>query len=153
MINLELKVIPVVQVFIALLIMYALEKILSSLTYHSNYSHILSYGLFVIAMVIGVLAVYCFRQHKTTVDPSSPEKASRVVNTGIYAYSRNPMYLALVISLVCVALYRENIITFSVLPLFIWYITKYQIIAEERALTTLFGESYTDYCLNVRRWI
>jgi len=151
--NLELKVIPVIQVFIALVLMYILEKALPSLSYAFQYSLFVSWLIFALAMVIGLLAVYCFRQHKTTVDPSGPEKASQVVDSGIYAYSRNPMYLALVLVLISVAVYRQNVISFSVIPLFILYITKYQILPEERALTSLFGEEFKAYCLKVKRWL
>ncbi len=151
--NLELKVIPVIQVFIVLVLMYILEKALPSLSYTFQYSLFASIFIFAIAMVVGLLAVYCFRQHKTTVDPSAPEKASQVVDTGIYAYSRNPMYLALVLVLISVAVYRQNVINFSVIPLFILYITKYQILPEERALTSLFGEEFKAYCLKVNRWL
>ena len=38
-------------------------------------------------------------------------------------------------------------------PLFIFYITIFQIIPEEEAMRELFKDEYKDYCSNVRRWV
>ncbi len=83
----------------------------------------------------------------------SPEKASKVVDTGIYAYSRNPMYLALLLVLLALASFLANIAVLFIIPVFIAYITRFQIIPEERALTNNFGRDYLDYTNRVRRWI
>ena len=68
----ELKIIPVVQVIIAILLMVTLANILPELSYPWYISQILSVVLFSLATVIGILAVYCFRQAKTTVNPARP---------------------------------------------------------------------------------
>ena len=61
-------------------------------------------GLF-IAITVGIAAVISFNKHKTTVNPTKPETSSTIVSSGIYSFSRNPMYLAMLI-----ALYRLLII-------------------------------------------
>jgi len=109
--------------------------------------------LIFIASTIGVLALYDFYKHNTTYHPHTPEKTTTVVDSGIYSYSRNPMYLALVLVLISFALYLENSASFTVIPAFIWYITKYQIKPEERILTTLFNDDFQRYCTKVRRWL
>lgn len=43
--------------------------------------------------VLALAGIVSFRQHKTTVNPLAPHRASTLVRTGIYRYSRNPMYL------------------------------------------------------------
>jgi len=149
----ELKIIPVIQVFIAALFMVILAKSIPELTYFWHNSHSLAIFLFIIAVFIGVSAVYCFRQAKTTVNPSKPEQSSSIVNSGIYRFSRNPMYLALLIVIIALAVYLQNIASFFIIPLFLAYITRYQIIPEERMLTTLFGEFFEKYRQKVRRWL
>ena len=76
-----------------------------------------------------------------------------MVDSGIYAYSRNPMYLALVLVLFALAFYCGNITCFAIIPLFIWYITQYQIKPEEVMLDKLFPNEYQAYSKKVRRWL
>lgn len=152
-INMELKVIPVLQVIIAIILMTFIDKFFPSFTYDMQFSFYVTYALTLIAIVIGFLAVYGFRKHQTTVNPSKPESSSKIVDSGIYQFSRNPMYLAMLLVLIAYAFYLENIITFLTCGVFFWYITKYQIIPEERMLSKLFGVEYTQYQSQVRRWI
>jgi len=91
--------------------------------------------------------------HFTTVHPHTPEKTSTVVDTGVYAYSRNPMYIALILIQLALALYLGNIACFAVIPFFIMYITQYQIKPEEEILTKRFPLAYQAYCKKVRRWL
>jgi protein-S-isoprenylcysteine O-methyltransferase Ste14 len=149
----ELKVIPVIQVFIAALLMVTLAKSLPELSYFLDLSRPLSILLFVFATIIGGLAIYCFRQANTTVDPSRPEKASTIVDSGIYRYSRNPMYLAFLFVVLALAIYLQNIAGFLIIPVFVGYLTRFQIIPEERMLLTLFAQDYKRYCNKVRRWL
>ena len=113
----------------------------------------LSLFLVALASVIGTLALYDFHKHKTTFHPHTPEKTSTVVDSGIYAYSRNPMYLALVLVLFALAFYLRNITCFAIIPSFVWYITRYQIKPEEVILDKLFPINYQAYTKKVRRWL
>lgn len=149
----ELKIIPVVQVIIATLLMKAIQQLLPNFNYIMSHSFSLVSLLTALAVIIGVMAVYSFRKHQTTVNPSKPESSSKVVNTGIYHFSRNPMYLAMLLALVAFAFHLQNFLTFGVCVIFVGYITKYQIIPEERMLSQLFGEEYLKYQRRVRRWL
>ena len=155
--RMELKVIPVVQVVIAMILMALVQGFLPTLNYsdiiNPNINLTLVTLLVFIAILIGFLAIYSFRKHQTTVNPSKPETSSQVVDSGIYQYSRNPMYLAMLLALLAYACYLENLLTFLICGLFIWYIGKYQITPEERMLTKLFGQDYTNYKNSVRRWL
>lgn len=107
----------------------------------------------VLSGVIGVAGVNEFRKAKTTVNPVKVDSASTVVDSGIFAYSRNPMYLALLILLVGIGYWQQNIICL-LLPIgFVLYMNRFQIAPEERALEALFGVQYIDYKNRVRRWI
>ncbi|WP_440874009.1 methyltransferase family protein [Thalassotalea sp. PLHSN55] len=151
--NLELKVIPVVQLAIAMFIAFALKYCFAQFNYQVASTAILALTLFALALLIGVKAVLDFRRNKTTVNPTTPEKTSAVVDSGIFAYSRNPMYLAMLLALISVTLWLQNLLCFVVIPLFFWYIVKFQIIPEERALKHQFKQNYIDYQQKVRRWL
>lgn len=149
----ELKIIPVIQVIICLALMVLSRYIFNTLSYQLTGVIPITSVLFLIAILVALFAITSFRKHQTTVNPSKPETASIIVNTGIYAFSRNPMYLAMLILVIAAALYLQNIVAMFIIPMFIAYITRYQIVPEENALTLLFGEEYENYKKKVRRWI
>ena len=94
-----------------------------------------------------------FARANTTIHPTSPEKTSTLVTSGIYGYTRNPMYLGLVLLLSAWGCYLGSLLSFLWLPIFIVYINKFQILPEERTLNTLFGVEFDRYCVRVRRWL
>jgi len=148
----DLKVIPVVQVLIAIILMLMISRLLPNLTLNwPAHTYIALMGLF-IAIIVGIAAVVSFNRHKTTVNPTKPETSSTVVSSGIYSFSRNPMYLAMLITLVSLAYYLQHLASLPVILIFIGYMTRFQIIPEERMLTKLFGQQYIDYQIKVRRW-
>lgn len=151
--SLALKVIPPVQIIISIILMLGLAYYLPQYRFSLALSFPLIILLIVLAGLIGSLALINFRKHKTTYHPRTPEKTSTIVDSGIYAYSRNPMYLALVIILFALALYFKNVTCFGVIPLFIGYITQYQIKPEKVMLNKLFPTDYQVYRQKVRRWL
>ena len=151
--NLELKVIPPVQLIIASVLMYSLTTFFPHNYFILPISLPITVFLILVAISIGAFALYDFHKHKTTFHPHTPEKTSKVVDSGVFAYSRNPMYLSLVITLIALAVYLQNYTSFIIIPLFIWYITRFQIIPEEKMLDKLFPNDYQAYCQKVRRWL
>ncbi len=105
-------------------------------------------------LVVGALALLPFRRARTTVDPRRPERASTLVTGGIYAVSRNPMYLAMLLALIAWGLWLGNALALVVAPpAFVLYLNRRQIGPEERALESAFGEEYVRYRRAVRRWL
>ena len=102
---------------------------------------------------VGVKAILDFRRHGTTVHPHYPEKASAVVADGVYRYTRNPMYLALVVVLLAWAVRLGNLASFAGVPVFVAYMTRFQVKPEERILAGKFGAPYREYVASVRRWV
>jgi protein-S-isoprenylcysteine O-methyltransferase Ste14 len=100
----------------------------------------------------GILGVMTFRRAKTTVDPTKP-RASSLVTWGVYAMSRNPMYLGGLVMLFGWAVFLSNALTFAFLPAYVLYINRFQIGPEERALASLFGAPYLAYQARARRWL
>ena len=150
---LELKVPPVAQVIIAAAAMYGVSKMAPTLTFSLSGSTILAVGLGVIGLSLGIMGVSQFRIAQTTPNPQALEKVSRLVTSGIYRYSRNPMYVGLVLILSGWAFHLSHFLAFVVLPIFVLYMTRFQIQPEERVMARKFGKTYQDYVSRVRRWI
>jgi protein-S-isoprenylcysteine O-methyltransferase Ste14 len=113
----------------------------------------LGWCVIAIAPIAPIAAFAQFRQARTTVDPRKPETTTTLVTSGVYAWTRNPMYLGLSILLLGWAI---KLGTFSPLVgplLFIPLIQRVQILPEEHALRMQFGEDYDQYCHRVDRWL
>lgn len=108
--------------------------------------------LVAVGFVTGSSGVATFRRAKTTVNPLKPH-ASSLVTWGVYAISRNPMYLGGLVMLLGWAVFLSNPLAFLFLPLYVLYLNRFQIAPEERALTSLFGTTYAAYQLRARRWL
>ena len=113
----------------------------------------LACALYASGAVILVLGAGTFRAAQTTVAPRTPAKASRVVTHGIDRLSRNHMYLGSSTIQLGAAVHIENACTFLVLMLFVLYLTRLQLIPEERTTRTLFPGEYATYVAHVRRWL
>lgn len=110
-------------------------------------------GLVSAGAVVAIMGVADFRRHKTTVNPFTPDQSSTLVSTGIYRYSRNPMYLGFLLALAGWCVYLASWGSMLLLPLFILYMNRFQIAPEERALHQHFGQQFTTYTQAVRRWL
>lgn len=108
---------------------------------------------FVASGVIGIAGVYQFRRAQTTVNPIKIDGVSSMVESGIFAYTRNPMYLGLFLLLFGFGYWQQNLLSIVVSFSFIRYMNRFQILPEERALEAIFGAQYIDYKQRVRRWI
>jgi len=94
-----------------------------------------------------------FKKVKTTIDPTTPGNASSLVTSGIYRITRNPMYLGLLIILIGWGVFLSNLFALAFSACFVFYMNRFQIAQEERALEEIFGEAYTAYKGRVRRWV
>jgi protein-S-isoprenylcysteine O-methyltransferase Ste14 len=104
-------------------------------------------------LLVDVAGILSFMRARTTVNPLKPASASTLVTAGIYRFTRNPMYLGMLLLLLGWAVYLANIASFIVVPIYVLYLNRFQIGPEERALASLFGERYAGYKLQVRRWL
>ena len=117
-------------------------------------------GSSAIALALGALGaalafagVIAFRDKRTTVNPLTPSASSSIVSSGVYRISRNPMYLGFLLALAGWAVYLSNAGAALLLPVFVAYMTQYQIKPEERALLAKFGSEFAQYMSRVRRWL
>lgn len=102
---------------------------------------------------ISLSGTVAFRRAKTTVNPMKPQSTSSLVTTGVYGFTRNPMYLGLLFVLVAWAAFLFSPWTLLGPLGFVFYMNRFQIEPEERALATLFGAAFTTYKTKVRRWL
>jgi len=150
---LELKVPPAVLVAIAAGGMWAASGISPNLHFAIPGIALWSAGIAVVGVCIAILGVLQFRVAGTTVDPRVPGQSTNLVVTGVYRYSRNPMYLGFFLALCAWGLYLGSVISLLILPVFIVYMTRFQIVPEERFMHDQFGELYDKYRSQVRRWL
>ena len=94
-----------------------------------------------------------FRRAQTTINPFRPQNTSALVTSGIYAVTRNPMYLGMLVVLLGWAVFLASALALVGPVAFVAYITRFQILPEERVLLGKFGLEYTGYAAKVRRWI
>jgi protein-S-isoprenylcysteine O-methyltransferase Ste14 len=144
---------PPVWMLIVGAAMWALNQYWPVRTLISDPWRPLGWCVMAIAPITPVVAMVQFRRANTTANPHTPQSSTRLVTTGVYAWTRNPMYLGLSILLFGWAV-KLRTLSPVVGPLLfiplIWYV---QIRPEEHALRAKFGAAYDEYCRHVRRWL
>lgn len=113
-------------------------------------------GAMLLAVLGGAVAlagVHAVGRQRTTVNPLAPYRARVLVTDGIYRFTRNPMYLGMLLILAAWAVWLGNMLSGLILPLSMWVLTLLQIWPEERILRQRFGPAYADYAARVRRWL
>ncbi len=149
---LELKVPPLALVFLFGALMWLVSgysPFITALPWRSAVALV----CYTVGSAIVLAGVLTFRRMKTTVNPLTPEATTTMVTSGIYRLTRNPMYLGFFLILAGWAIDLSHVLAFAFLPLFVWYMNRFQILPEERALESKFPEAFTLYKRSVRRWI
>ena len=151
--RLELKVPPLALFLGCALLILALAA-LQVASFRAMYMWRIAGVLLIAAgVLVAVRGVLEFRRAGTTVNPMSPERASNVVTSGVYRWSRNPMYLGMASVLAGLALAVGSATGLLVTAGFCTYLSRFQIAPEERRLLEVFGEPYARYLRQVRRWL
>ncbi|MFH6604252.1 methyltransferase family protein [Maribacter algicola] len=148
----ELKIPPAVIFIIFAFGMYLLDKFFPLGDFHFFGRIYLGSFLFFSGILVGVVSLIQFFASKTTADPTRPEKAAKLVTRGVYTYTRNPMYLAMLLVLLGLGIHLGNAFNVLLAASFVSYMNRFQIQPEERALSKKFGKDYQQYCTQVRRW-
>ena len=144
---------PPVVVAIIGVVMWAVDRKLALGNFESALQAPVAGALLIVGLLLMLAAVVSLGRARTTVNPLRPSRASSLVTRGIFRISRNPIYLGDLLVLTALAVWLGNVVNVVLLVPFVWYINRFQIIPEERALSNLFGESYVAYCSRVRRWL
>jgi protein-S-isoprenylcysteine O-methyltransferase Ste14 len=150
---LELKLPPLLLAPLLALAMWGL----SHCEPHFTMPDITRYSSALLILLAGgsvtALGALTFRTFKTTLDPTRPHRASSFVTSGVYRFTRNPMYLGLAMILVAWAIMLAALWPFAGPVFWVLYMNRFQIKPEERILAGMFGEEYSRYLASVRRWL
>ena len=119
--------------------------------FDSGMATILGVLIMVLGLVLLFPALYRFVKTKNTLVTIRP--ANTLQTTGVYAITRNPMYISLLLLYLGLSFIIGNWWNMILLPLLVIVVQEYIIKREERCLTHRFGEAFTAYKTRVRRWI
>lgn len=153
MYRLELKIPPAALVLLFALVMWIVSKMASWAIVQIPGKEWVAFALWMAGAALIGAGITALISAKTTANPLTPELSASIVTTGVYGLSRNPMYAGFLLMLAAWAAFLENIFPALLLPLFVLYMNRFQIIPEEKVLLNKFGEAYVRYLKSVRRWI
>ncbi|BBF05970.1 TPA: isoprenylcysteine carboxylmethyltransferase family protein [Haemophilus influenzae] len=138
---------PILCLFIATA-MYFLPKIASYSVHFAIIAFVIS-----LSFLIALSSVMHFFICKTSINPRDFKGTTKLVSTGIFRFSRNPMYLSLLLMLIAWVLWLGNSLAWLGIIVFVLAINQFQIAKEEAYLENKFGDEYRRYKQKVRRWL
>lgn len=150
---LELKIPPVAVVGAFAAAMWLLAIVSPALQISLPSRHVLALILMAGGAGVALSGIVSFAQAQTTINPLQPAAATALVESGVFRFTRNPMYLGMLGILLGWAAFLASLLAVLLLPGFVLYMTRFQIVPEERALTARFGAAFAGYAKKVRRWL
>jgi len=147
----NLKIIPPFYFIISILFMLVLDRVAPLYSFKSFTALIIGGVLALLGFALLIRSSSLFRKAGTAINPF--EESTELVTSGPFRFSRNPMYLAMIVMLLGVCLMLGSLGPVFALLLFVAIIRELFIKVEERKLHATFGAAYDDYCWKVRRWI
>ena len=145
------KIPPPILALVMIVLIYLSSFFIESTKF--NYQGSLSVLVLILGLACAIPSFKLFARYKTTISPLKPSDTTVLVTEGMYRYSRNPMYLGLLLLTIASTIWFGTWLGIIINILFIFLINFLQIIPEEEALLEIFGEEYEEYKKNVRRWI
>ena len=107
---------------------------------------IILFGLFLVSYILRI-----FKKEETAIIPNG--KPSKLIDHGVFQFSRNPIYLGMAAILIGSALMYGSVSPFIIPPVFMITVNFIWIRYEEKTLLSIFGDDYTTYKKRVRKWI
>lgn len=151
--GLALKIPPVALVVIVAALMWFASSATPTFDFFLPAKLLSAVSLALIGAVTCLSGIVSFRRANTTVNPMKPNSTSSLVVSGIYRYTRNPMYLGFVLVLLGWAAFLSNVAALAFVPAFVVYMNRFQIRPEELVLASLFPHDFPAYQAKVRRWV
>jgi len=151
--SLELKVPPPALALLLGVLMWLASSLVAPVKVPFGLRVVVALVLAAVGLAVGLAAIISFWRAKTTINPTKPTATSSLVTNGTFRFTRNPMYLSLLLYLLAWAVYLSNWLALLFVPVFVLYINQFQIKPEERVLSSLFGPEYAAYKRRVRRWL
>lgn len=151
--GLELKVPPPVVALVLALAMWAVSRFTFAFEVDVSLRTALAVAIGLVGAAFSAAGIAAFRRARTTLNPMKPDEASALVTNGIYRFTRNPMYVGLLMVLLGWAAFLCAPWVLVGPTVFVLYMNRFQIAPEERVLLSVFGERYSTYQAKVRRWL
>jgi len=142
---------PLLLVLLLAITMLVLDRALPQFRIHHPAFACLGVSLIALGALIVLASAGLFRLRRTTLNPFG--EPATFVQDGFYRFSRNPMYLGMVLVLAGLGIWLGNLPALFFAPVFVALMSRYYIAREEQLLDVRFGEAYRVYCKRVRRWI
>ena len=151
--SLELKIPPPLVALCVATLMWLVSSLLLPIEIEATLRIGIALTLALCGLAFDLAGLIAFIRRKTTINPLRPASTAALVTTGLYRVTRNPMYLGMLLVLFGWAVFLANLAALLIAPLFAFYITRFQIIPEERVLAEKFGAAFMAYQSQVRRWL
>lgn len=145
------RIIPPVYFLSAILAMIALHRWFPIRQIFAGPLRCIGLAPIALGLAFGGSAARLFFRRQTAIRPG--DTSTSLVTDGPFRFSRNPMYVGMLLLLAGAAIFLGSISPWLVIPLFITAISFRIIPVEEAMLRATFGEPYRGYQLRVRRWI
>ncbi|MFT5710702.1 MAG: protein-S-isoprenylcysteine O-methyltransferase Ste14 [Halioglobus sp.] len=142
---------PPIWLVLSLITIFALNELMPGIRFTSSLGQIMGGLIILIGLVLLLLAGGLFKRAGTDLVPF--KNVSALVTTGIYRYTRNPMYLGMTAILLGCGITVGAALSLLVAPVFMVIIEWRFIRLEEEMLRGLFPEDFPPYCARVRRWL
>lgn len=149
----KIRITPPLVLLCFAALMYVLVRVLTFGAFHFFGTKALAVALGSLGTLLIAMALFPFARAKTTLNPLHPAKKQHLFTKGVFKYTRNPIYLSMLLFLLAFALMLGNAFTMLVVAGFVSYINHFQIRYEEQASTRLFGREYLRYCNATQCWL
>ncbi|HLT92892.1 MAG TPA: isoprenylcysteine carboxylmethyltransferase family protein [Woeseiaceae bacterium] len=145
------KLLPPVYLLLCILLAVGLHRYAPVATAIPRPWSFLGVGMVVLGLLMVVLPAAMFKARGTAIKPF--DESTALIEDGLYAFSRNPIYLGMIVLVLGVAVWLGSATPF-VAPVLLWAILRFRFIpVEEAMLERTFGERYRAYKARVRRWL
>ena len=151
--RLETKIPPPLVMVLLGVLSWVGVRYLPALSFRLPFTTVIAVAIAVAGLALNGCPKLALGRAGTTVNPLRPGSATHLVTSGVYRYSRNPMYLGQAVILLGWALYLHSVIGFLAVPAFVLYISRFQIAPEERHLCARFADEYIAFCRRSPRWL
>jgi protein-S-isoprenylcysteine O-methyltransferase Ste14 len=149
----ELKIPPPVLALLIAVAMWGISLAPSRFEISAAFRYAAVILIALVGLGFAISGVLAIRRARTTISPLRPEAATSLVTSGVYRFTRNPMYLGLCFVLLAWAVFLSSAWVFLGPLAFVLHINRFQIAPEEKALSRLFGAAFAEYQSKVRRWL
>ena len=147
----DVKIHPPVLTVIFIAIAYIAKRTIPIPFVVSSVVENIGFGLVIIGFLFGVAAFMAFRKARTTILPHG--SVSSIVTSGVYGFTRNPIYLGFLLMLIGLPLNSGSYWGVVLSPVFVMFMNSLVIEKEEAYLEKKFRDVYTGYKSRVRRWL